>query len=224
MTLPTRTLAAADAAKPVMGGFGGYSYVSPWGGSLQWLLMENVRKELELVDEQRQKIDDIRKQLQEETTAQYKKMQEVPQDQRMQKYNEMNAALAEKTEKQIRELLLPHQTKRLKEIKLQMQVLNNYYGAGQALAGDELAKELKITEDQKAKLREVQQEIMQDQQKKWREFQQKLSEEAMAKMLGVLTAQQRKELDRLMGQKFEYSPWGGAGGAVARPGGGEAKK
>jgi Spy/CpxP family protein refolding chaperone len=225
LTLMSQCLTAAEGAKMVApGGYAGQTYVSPYGGSLQWLSMENVRKELELVEEQRQKIDQIRKDLQTDMTAEYKKIQDVPQDQRMQKYNEMNTALTEKVEKQIAAVLLPHQVKRLKEIKIQMQV-RNYYGAGQALASDEVAKELKITEEQKVKLREVQQQIMQEYQQKMSEFYNKMRDEAMQKLTAVLTPQQRQELERLMGPKFEYSPYGVYGGRTQPgQGGGEKKR
>ena len=178
---------------------------------MQYLYGDPIRKELELVDKQRQQLDQIRKEIQDETSSLYKRLQDVPAEQRQQKYMDMYKELGEKTEKRVREVLLPHQLDRLRQIRVQMQIRNSY-SAGQMLSSAELADELKITEEQKKRLGEVQQEVTRDMQVKTQEFYKKLGEESLEKILGVLTPQQRKQLEKLMGQKYEWQPYAPQGG------------
>lgn len=187
--------------------YGGYSsYVSPWSGSIRWLYMESVKKDLELVDEQTQKINQIRTDLQKETSEMYKKMRDLSREERMKRYREMNEELAEKIENQIKEVLLPEQLARLKEVALQMK-LRSYYGLGQALSGDDLVESLDISERQKKELLKVQQEVQQEIRQKTMEFNAKIRAEAQEKILKVLSKKQRDKLEKMQGDKFEYQPY-----------------
>ncbi len=208
--LVVRSAQGGGAAQPLVvrgGGQSGYSsYVSPWSGSIRWLYMESVKKDLELVDEQTEKINQIRTDLQKEMREMYKKAGEGSREERMKRYREMNEELAEKIEDQIKEILLPEQMARLKQVALQMK-LRSYYGLGQALNGDDLAESLDISERQKRELVEVQQEVRKEMQEKLREFQAKIQAEAQEKILKVLSKKQRDKLEKMQGDKFEYQPY-----------------
>lgn len=206
-----KSVQGAGAAQPMVvrssGQRYGYSsYASPWSGSIRWLYMESVKKDLELVEEQTQKINQIRTDLQKETREMYKKTGEGSREERMERYRELNKELSEKIEKQIKEILLPEQMARLKQISLQMR-LRSYYGMGQALSGDELAESLDISERQKRELLEVQQEVQKEMREKINEFHAKLREEAQEKIMKVLSKKQRDKLEKMKGDKFEYQPY-----------------
>jgi hypothetical protein len=191
------------------------SYVSPWSGSLRWLSYEPVKKELELSDEQIEQIEQLRKEITEEMRGRYQQMRDVPPAERQQKYAELNAELAERTEKRIKEVLLAEQTDRLQEISLQMR-LRSYWSLGTQLASEDLADALGIDKRQQEKLQELQQEIRQEVQRKTREFYEKLNAEAQEKIFDALTERQRQKLEKMMGEKFEL-PMGGRQVAAPPP-------
>jgi hypothetical protein len=179
--------------------------------------MESVKKDLELVDEQTQKINKIRTDLQKQTSEMYKKTSGLSREERMKKYREMNEELAEKIENQIKEVLLPEQMARLEQISLQMK-LRSYYGLGQTLSGDDLVEALDISERQKKELLEVQQKVQQEMREKINEFHAKIRAEAQEEILKVLSKKQRDKLEKMKGEKFEYTY------QTHRPGGTQGKK
>ena len=201
-----RSPQGAGGAQPLVvrsGGQGYSSYVSPWSGSIRYLYMQSVKDNLELVDEQVQKINQIRTDLQKESSKMYKNMRDLSREERMERYREMNEELAEKIEKQIKEVLLPEQMARLNQISLQMR-LRSYYGLGQALSGDDLAESLDVSERQKRELLKVQQEVQAEIRQKTMEFNAKIRAEAQEKILKVLSKKQRDKLEKMQGDKFEY--------------------
>jgi hypothetical protein len=135
------------------------------------------------------------------------------QQERMKKYHESAKALGEETEKKVQDILLPHQLKRIKQIALQMQLQSAGYGAASAFSSDQLAEELKITDEQKTQLQEKQKEVMKEMQEKTQAFYKQLQEESREKVLGVLTPAQRKKLEEMLGEKFQWQPQGAGGGA-----------
>jgi len=168
--------------------------------------MQSVKDDLELVEEQVQKINQIRTDLQKETSEMYKNMRDLSREERMEKYRKLNEELAEKIEKQIKEVLLPEQMERLKQVSLQMK-LRSYYGLGQTLSGGDLVEALDISERQKRELLEVQQEVQKEVREKTREFYAKIQAEAQEKILKVLSKKQRDKLEKMKGEKHEYQPY-----------------
>lgn len=137
----------------------------------------------------------------------------------------MTAATKEITSK-VEGVLTPEQKKRLKEIQIQAQ-------GTRALTSEDVAKALNITEEQKKKIEEIREanrpqfgrggqpggggerpslERMQEQQK-----------ETEAKILDVLTAEQKTSFEAMKGKKFDMPrPTFGGGnrpGGERRPGG-----
>jgi Spy/CpxP family protein refolding chaperone len=96
--------------------------------------------------------------------------------------------------------------RRLSQIVLQMKLAQAGYGSTQALAAGDVADELGITDEQRAQLKEKEQEVMQEMREKLQEFQKKLQEESREKLLGVLTPAQRRSLDAMVGEKFQWQP------------------
>ncbi len=220
-------VSAAQAQQPLVmrsGSTGpvamGQRYVSPWSGSLRWLINESVKKDLELSDEQIQAINEIRAEVQEETRSFYKDMGKLPAEERRTKYYERNKELAEKTEERLQKVLLREQNKRLEEISLQTQ-MRSYYGVGQQLTSDDLAEKLGLTKRQIEKIQKRSQEVRAEVMQKTRDFQAKLQAEAREEILKALTPSQRKTLEKMMGDSFEWKATaygrGGASGGAKKP-------
>jgi uncharacterized protein YdiU (UPF0061 family) len=144
--------------------------------------------------------------MQQEMQSSYKTLSSVPAEERQQKYYDLSVELAERTEKKLMDVLLPEQQDRLRQISLQMR-LRNYYALGQQLTSEDLAKKLGISEEQKDRLLALQRELQEEMQQKMREFHAKMNEEAEKRMFEGLTSAQRRELQTMMGERFEWSPW-----------------
>lgn len=178
--------------------------ITPWSGSLRWLMLPQVGQEIELIDDQSAKIAEIRSDVQGKMSAVYKELQKLPRAERAERYAEKSKAIAEETEQRIKDVLLPEQLERLKQVSLQMR-LRSYGGYGYVLASDgALAEELSITETQKKKLRAVQQKYQQKLQEQMRELRERMQREAKKQALTVLTPKQRERFEALLGDDFEY--------------------
>ena len=199
------------------GGFGGGGAVDP----STLLAAEPVQKELELTDDQKASVtkmgDDRR-------TAMQELFQSQPSPEDMQK---KMADMAKENKKKVADLLLPPQVKRLDEIALQFAVANGFVAA---LAQDDLAQKLALTDDQKSKVKDfVQenqdktQEIFQNAQGDFQGAQEKMTklrDELKDKAMALLTADQKTTLEKLEGKKFDVSTIQLRGGRGRRGGAG----
>lgn len=185
---------------------------NPWSGNtlsqaIYWLANDQMVNELDMLPDQKEKLDKLRSEVQTKTTDAYKSINfnDLKPEERTGKYYEVINKIGDDTAKEVEKILLPHQIKRLKQIMTQTKLQQLGYGGGAAvLGGDELAKELGITDEQREELRKKEEEVRQELQKKTQEFYKKLQEESREKIFSVLTPAQRKKLDELMGEKFEW--------------------
>jgi Spy/CpxP family protein refolding chaperone len=118
---------------------------------------------------------------------------------------ELYQTLGKETEDKIAKVLLPHQKKRLGQIMLQMKLSQTSYGYGfaGALEGDDVGKELGITDAQREELKKKEEKIRGEFMKKYQDFYKKLNDETKEELMSVLTPSQRKKLEDLLGNKFE---------------------
>ncbi len=184
------------------GGAGG-PMVNPMGTSLQYLYSPQMEQELELVPEQRESLAKLRT----EVIAKMSKLYDTgiaDQQERMKKYQESAKALGDETEKKVGEILLPHQMKRIRQIALQMRMQSIGYGGAGAITADDVAQELELSDDQKSKFRDQEKLVQEEIRKKTQEFYKQLQQESRDKLLEVLTPAQKKKLDDLIGEKFEW--------------------
>jgi Spy/CpxP family protein refolding chaperone len=205
------------------GGFGGgFGGGGPGGGGATQLLQdENVRRELDLVDEQVSKLRDIATKMQEDMQAQFQgfdfgSLRDLSEEERTARFAEMRKKgeeVAASAQKEIDGVLLPHQRERLKQLMVQSQMR---FGADRALTGGTLAEELGITEDQKEALAKKQEEVQASLQEKMA----KLRQEAQDELLSVLTPAQQAKLKSMVGEPFTFAQGGGPGGGFGGPGGG----
>jgi hypothetical protein len=193
------------------GGQGGFGGRGPGGGMgndpLSIYRMPGVAEELELMDDQREELDAISREMREEAQAEMTKIQ---------------AKLAEKYKSKIERVLLPHQIDRAQQITLQMRGLD-------ALRDPAIAERLGITESQ-IKDMEAKQA---DAQTKMRELFQnrdsvddmraefsRLREEGQQAVMGVLSSSQKSKLEEMRGEPFEMRrPEFGRGQGGRGPGG-----
>lgn len=179
--------------------------INPWvpmgfGGKLNVLQSEDVQKELKLSDEQVSKIKDL-------SEKQRNAFKDLPKDrqERIKKVQEIQKENQER-EKTAADLLKPEQSKRLDQILLQQQGL-----AG--MLSPKVAEQLKLTDEQKGKMKEVAGESNKElleifkgaqgdpegMQKKMAEHRSKTNE----KLIGVLTPEQQKQWKEMTGEPFK---------------------
>jgi Spy/CpxP family protein refolding chaperone len=199
------------------GGFGG----GGGGGATQLLQDENVRKELDLVDEQISKLEEIGRKLRDDTQAQFQgvdfgSLRDLSQEQRDARFAEIRKKgeeLAAAAQKEIDAVLLPHQRERLKQLVVQSSMR---FGADRALTSGSLAEELGITDAQKEQLAKKQEEVQAALQEKVA----KLRQEAQDELFSVLDPAQRDKLKAMIGKPFTFTGGGPGGGGPGGPGGG----
>lgn len=172
--------------------------------SLYTLLTPQMMKELDIIPQQKTDLEKLSKSSQTRMTEAFKKYNEVPPEERGNFYQDKMREVNVETEKQLRDILLPHQIRRIQQINLQTKLQQLQYGGSAALVADELAQELGITPEQKAEMAKMEKEVREDIQKKTQEFYKKMQEEAREKMMSVLKAEQRRKLEALTGEKFEW--------------------
>lgn len=192
------------------GGGGGFG-----GGALNLLQREEVREELELLDDQVKQLTELR----EKSTA---KMRDLfantrpggdAGNDRREEMRETFRKFAEETQAEVDKVLLPHQSKRLKQLEAQMRMRGG--GVLGALGGD-VAQQLGVNEAQQEKLREKARELEADLRKKTNE----LRKQAQEQLLASLTAEQRAQFKELIGEPFEFKDDGPGGFGFGGTGGG----
>jgi Spy/CpxP family protein refolding chaperone len=211
------------------GGFGG-----PGGDSMSLLRSEQVQKELEILPDQLTEINKVFESSRPDF-SQFQGLNDLPEEERNKKRDEIRAKMQE-TQKANREkingILLPHQAERLKGITLQVR-------GGAALEEPDIAADLKITDEQKQKFtsaREAQREKMsalfqqgggggnnndEAARTAMREKFENLRKENDNELFAILTSEQRDQVEKMKGDKFEYdrSQFGRGPGGPGGPGG-----
>lgn len=207
---------AANSAFAQRGGFGG-----PGGGAFgQLFLLENeeVRKELEIVDEQVEKLQELRDKMREQMREQFQGLRDLSDDERRTRFEELRGKMEEQAkdmQKQVDEILMPQQRQRLAQISLQQRLQRA--GTIEGLTSGELAEELGITPEQKADMEERAKEAQKELQEKIA----KARTEARDKILSGLTAEQKDKIKKLLGDEFQMTQQNrfGQGGQRGQRGG-----
>ncbi len=178
----------------------------PSNGGLQSLALvrnEAVQKELKLTDEQKEKL-----------AKKVEALRGNPPNVQdpLQRFREMNKKRAEI----VKEVLDKKQQKRLEEIQLQRT------GAA-AMADPDIAKKLKLDDDQKEKMKKILMEdragakpfdrtATQEERQKFITEMRKRVEKRNTALLAVLTPEQKEAFEKMQGEKFEFPQRNGNGG------------
>jgi Spy/CpxP family protein refolding chaperone len=211
-------LAAPALAQRGQGGRGG-----PGGGGAMFLLAnEGVQKELKITDEQKDKLKAASEKFQADNKDEIAKLRDrnTPQEDRA----EIRKKISEASAKALSGILKPEQEKRLKQIEMQQQ------GAF-AFADPEVQKTLKLTDDQKDKIKTINEEAGKAMREAFQgggggrpspEAAKKMADmrkETKEKIDAVLTPDQKKAWKDMTGEPFEMQrgrPGAGAGAAGER--------
>lgn len=183
---------------PSMGGmsmFGGGGGV--YNNSLNWLEDESLLTELDIIDEQRERLQQLRDEVQKRRQDFGKTVRELPAEKRVDFIREFSNLLSANTDEKVNEILLPHQRKRFDQLRLQTQMRNS--GAG-ALENEKLIEQLGITDEQREELKKKRAEV----EEKLRKKLDQLRKEAQDEIFSVLTPAQRDTLKELVGREFEF--------------------
>jgi len=167
---------------------------------------DDVQAALKLNEEQTTAVDEINDQLRSERREAYNRRRDGSGDARREAREEM-VKLNEKAAAKLAEVLDGEQQKRLMEISIQVN------GAA-ALAEPAIAKELKVTKEQEAKLDEVRQSNMEAARETFADLRDLSRDERSAKMqeirtesdknlLAVLTSEQQAQFESLKGEPVE---------------------
>lgn len=160
------------------------------------LRTEDVQKELQLTDEQKEKLREIGQKYYEQTRKDWAGLREMSAAERKKAYAEIrnkNEKRMREIRKQVEQVLSPEQLGLLRQVHLRTR------GAA-ALANPKILDQLEVTDEQKEKLRQIREQT----QEKIRQLQREMLE----KTLEVLSPQQRKKLEELTTEG--YAVYGGA--------------
>jgi len=140
LTLGVLALMASPAWAQGRGGFGG------GGGGAFILMAPNVQKDLKLTEEQVGKVRDVIREIGEKHRDDYAALRDASSEERVAKMATLNKSINEEVKKAL--ALSDDQAKRYDQISLQARGV-------QAFADPTVAAKLKLTDDQKSKIREI---------------------------------------------------------------------
>ncbi len=185
------------------GGFG--------GGGLRMLIAKDVQDELKMTAPQIEKLDAKQKELQDLRQNSGFDFQNATQEERQKFQQKMQDAQT----KAVGDILDAKQQKRFRQLELQQM-------GTQAFTRKDVADELKLTEDQKKKIGDIQQaqfakmrEMFQggggqnatpEEQQKMRQQMQELQRGATEKITAALTDAQKSQWKAMQGETFKFAP------------------
>lgn len=186
------------------------------GGGLNLLSNKSVQKELKLSDEQVEKADKAATEQREKLMEKMQELRELEQGERQEKMQAVMKDFQIESKKTIADILKPEQAKRLSQITLQTQGFMAYMDS-------EVSSKLKLSDEQKSKLKDLQEEQM-SKMGELREEMQNDREGAMKKMTelrkemsekaaNLLTSEQKASWKEMVGEPFTIVQQG------RRPGG-----
>ncbi len=238
----------ATAQERGRGGPGRFG-MPPGAESLMLLGTEPVQKELNLTDDQKAQVQKIVDNMRTEMMETFSGLQDLSPEERREKMGELREEMGKKVaeiQKKADALLKPEQIERLKQLSVQRRGVGALEDAAVASAlklTDEQKK--KIADIREAGMR-AQREAFQaagggaggaggagggaggaggaggggGDREAMRERMTKFRAEQDAKVAEVLTSEQREQLEKLKGKKFDFPPGGGFGGFGGAGGGG----
>lgn len=186
--------AGAQQQQRQRGGFGGFG---GFGGDAIYLLgQKSVQEELKLTDEQIKK----GKELSDRRSEAFQGLRDLSREERRTKMQEIRKA----NNKALAEILKPEQLKRVKQIALQQRA---GFGLGFVVNDEEISSALKITDEQKEKIRDIQRKGFEElrdvgRDDEGRKKRQEVMKATNEKVEGVLTAEQKTKLKELKGATF----------------------
>jgi len=191
-------LAAPASAQQGRGGFG-------FGGGSMILLAPNVQKDLKLSDEQVGKIQDTLQEVREKHADDFAGLRDLSPEERQEKMSALNKTIGGELKKAL--ALSPEQSKRFDQISLQSRGI-------MAFSDPAVAGKLKLTDEQKSKVREIAEasrgqrgafnkDASQEEREAARKKFAETSKENMSKVLATMSDDQKKAWKELTGEPIE---------------------
>ena len=153
-----------------------------------------IREDIEMVDDQYREFLDRQRTLQKEMADQLRKIDFTDTENLASQIKEIR----DSAEREMDELLLPHQVKRLRQLR--MQSLLQRRDLVQVLTADPIKSDLKITDEQSQELRDYQVQMQEDLQREIA----KLQDKARSRLLSKLNPSQKKEVEEMIGETFVF--------------------
>ena len=216
------------------GGFGGGQPVN----ATALVDIKEVRTEIEMLDSQYEELKAALTKIRDDARAQqgerpnFRELDQEAREKLIQEFRDRAEKQRKSVDAKVKEILLPHQSERLDEIALQVEGIR-------ALLRDAIAKELKITAEQKEKMQKVQSDSREKMQAQIREIFQsgdrekirevftQMQQQTEKDILAVLTESQKTQFTKMKGKEFKLPEGalrggrgqGGQRGGGQRPGG-----
>jgi len=201
------------------GGRGGF------GGPMMLIQNSSVQKELKLTDDQIQKINEARESINNKHKDERDALRNLEGEVQREKGQELRKKVTEETNQALAGILKPEQLKRYKEITLQQEGMR-------AFNTEEVQKALKLTDDQKDKIKTINEDAAKDMRELFPQgfrgrggdkggappdpaaFKERMTKiaamnkETMERINSVLTGEQKKAWKDMTGEPFEikYEP------------------
>lgn len=172
------------------GGFGG-----GFGGLADVLRRQDVRKDLELLDDQVAQLEKLAEGRREQMRELFSGLRDVPQEERGAKMRELVQKAQKDLEADVGKILLPHQMKRAKQLVTQMQMRG-----GRGMLSEPIAQDLALTDAQKEQLQAKSAQLEEEARKKLAE----LRAQSQNELLKVLTPAQQAKWKEMVGEPFEF--------------------
>ena len=193
---------------PMFGGFGGGFGMPMMFGPTDLLRRQDVRKELELLDDQVQQLEALEQKMRDRMRQAFpvppapgqagnreeRRDQGAPKPQT--DFRQVFEQINKETRAELAQILLPHQSKRLDQLSAQLRM----QGGGMALLSGDVARDLGVTDEQREQLRTKVEEIEREARKQEAE----IRRQAREKVIRLLTPDQQKKLKDLIGEPFTF--------------------
>lgn len=179
------------------------------GGALQLVMREEVQTELKLTDDQKSKLTELQQAQREAMRGMFQGGGDRPDPEKM---REMMEKSQKEQQEKIDAILSAEQKTRLRELTIQRA------GNG-AIAMPDVAKELGLTDDQKAKLKALQSQMQEanqalmekvrNQEMDFQEVREKMTNNQKVmdeKIAEILTEEQKTKLKTMRGAEFKFAP------------------
>lgn len=184
------------------------------GGSILMTLLNNksVIDELKLTDDQRKKLDAELKKVRDRFNGD---LAAARGEKNRQKMNEIQVEMNRELYKALEANLKPEQYRRFVQVDIWSNLQN--IGTSVISTNEKVKEALKLTEAQKAKLADINQNLQKskaeafqevrgntEKMQKFQETIKKIQEDALEKFKGTLTEEQKKAWKELLGEKFDF--------------------
>ncbi len=153
-----------------------------------------IREDIEMVDDQYREFQERQRAMQKEMAEQLRQIDFTDTENLPSQIKEIR----DSAEREMNELLLPHQVKRLRQLR--MQSLLQRRDLVQVLTADPIKSDLKITDEQSRELRDYQVQMQEDLQREIA----KLQDKARSRLLSKLNPSQKKQVEEMIGDTFVF--------------------